>query len=165
MRELGFDVTVDHSAEQLPLTCGIVAPHAAVDMFTAVDWRTCDVRRAVEIDWLRAINRKLGLFTSVELESSSAELLDDEALRLSCGEPSRMLMGAEVLCAAAQFWQQAADQLPPRQEAPGPPCDRCDGRHLTALCPMRSQPRSRDSSVCLLPNDIIAYIAFPSARF
>lgn len=98
---------------QIGVSCGIVAPRAAVDMRSANErWQTVDTSRAVEQQWITLANSVI----ANEGQGSHG---------------TRFVSETEVMFLANQFWASAQGDQP---EDPGPPCARCGEDHATADC-------------------------------
>ena len=61
LEQLGFEVEFDTSRRQNNMACPFVAARVATDLYTAGEhWRTCDVSRATDPEWIHAGNLALG---------------------------------------------------------------------------------------------------------
>lgn len=110
LRRVGFEVIVDDSAEQVGVTCAIVAARYLVDSVKAKDIFAASLARAVEKRWLRMANRSLSLFTEAEMQGHVL-FGDETAYRLGCGEPTRYLNGEELQRCLRLFWEMTNEEM------------------------------------------------------
>jgi len=155
LRRLGFNVTLDQSAEQHGFTCGLVASRWILDKFVAEQDCHTSLARAVELRWLAKANRELELFSEEELSGSVS--LREGAHRCANGEPTRYLDGAEVAAAARLFWEPIAERLD-ASESRGQFERDCDMEWLGV--------ESLDSAIAVLATDLaLAKTGAPVERF
>ena len=151
LEHLGFHVTVDNSQEQDAVSCGYIA--AMVGLMThlaGAAWTTALTHAWVDrANWLEAHNMWVREGNAFLLQhwahlqatggAQQAAIARARIRKLELAGSNSIFLQETEIHALSTHWQRTEERRLP--EPAGPPCSRCDGNHLSNMCPTYSQRR------------------------